>query len=126
MFEFAMAVFFAMTLGYIFGRWQQFNIDDVIPILFIIEKEEKSEKKAIKQLSVVNGNWVKNENSEDAFSKDGRGLLIPSDRNYSMYFPINPKELEGKTALVNSGKRRLLRNSGYLKRKYYTACVVKK
>ena len=44
MFKLAVVIFCAMTFGYAFGRIQQFNIDDLIPVLFIIEKYDEQEK----------------------------------------------------------------------------------
>ena len=116
-----------MTLGYVFGRIQQFNIDDSIPILFIVKKEEFCmEKKANAEfLRVVNGNWVRIEDMEEIFLKDGKGLLIPSaDRKYFMYFKIETDELNGKLVFVNIAKKRMLKNSRYLKRKYFKAYYV--
>lgn len=127
MFKFAIFIFFTMTLGYVFGRIQQFNIDDSIPILFIVEKEEFCmEKKANAEfLRVVNGNWVRIEDMEEIFLKDGKGLLIPSaDRKYFMYFKIETDELNGKLVFVNIAKKRMLKNSRYLKRKYFKAYYV--
>ena len=40
MFKFAIFIF-AITFGYIFGRIQQFNIDESVPILFIVEKKKE-------------------------------------------------------------------------------------
>ncbi len=126
MFKFAIFIFFTMTLGYVFGRIQQFNIDDSIPILFIVKKEEFCmEKKANAEfLRVVNGNWVRNEDMEEFFLKDGKGLLIPSDRKYFMYFEVETDELKGKLVFVNIAKKRMLKNSKYLKRKYFKAYYV--
>lgn len=127
MFKFAIFIFFTMTLGYVFGRIQQFNIDDSIPILFIVKKEEFCmEKKANAEfLRVVNGNWVRIEDMEEIFLKDGKGLLIPSaDRKYFMYFKIETDELNGKLVFVNIAKKRMLKNSRYLKRKYFKAYYV--
>lgn len=127
MFKFAIFIVFTMTLGYVFGRIQQFNIDDSIPILFIVKKEEFCmEKKANAEfLRVVNGNWVRIEDMEEIFLKDGKGLLIPSaDRKYFMYFKIETDELNGKLVFVNIAKKRMLKNSRYLKRKYFKAYYV--
>lgn len=126
MFKFAIFIFFTMTLGYVFGRIQQFNIDDSIPILFIVKKEEFCmEKKANAEfLRVINGNWVRNEDMEEFFLKDGKGLLIPSDRKYFMYFEVETDELKGKLVFVNIAKKRMLKNSKYLKRKYFKAYYV--
>lgn len=126
MFKFAIFIFFTMTLGYVFGRIQQFNIDDSIPILFIVKKEEFCmEKKANAEfLRVVNGNWVRNEDMEEFFLKYGKGLLIPSDRKYFMYFEVETDELKGKLVFVNIAKKRMLKNSKYLKRKYFKAYYV--
>ena len=115
MFKFAIFMFFAMTFGYIFGRIQQFNIDESVPILFIVEKKENGV--TLKLLRVISGNWVKNEN----LKKDGNGLFISSDRKFSMFFPVETDELKNKLVYVNSAKKSKLRNYGYLKLKFYTA-----
>ena len=99
MFKLAMFMFSVMTFGYIFGRIQQYNIDDLIPVLFIVEKDEKDENgENIISLRIINGIWVKNEDSED----NGNGLLIPSDEDYSMFFAIESSDLEGKSVSVNN------------------------
>ena len=101
MFKLAMFMFLVMTFGYIFGRIQQYNIDDLIPVLFIVEKDEKDENGGnIISLRIINGICVKNEDSED----NGNGLFIPSDKDYSMFFAIESSDLEGKSVSVNNVK----------------------
>lgn len=41
MFKLAVLIFCTMTFGYAFGRIQQFNIDELIPVLFIVEKYDE-------------------------------------------------------------------------------------
>ena len=113
MFKFAMFMFLVMTFGYIFGRIQQYNIDDLIPVLFIVEKDENGGN--IISLRIINGIWVKNEDSED----NGNG-----DEDYSMFFAIESSDLEGKSVSVNNVKKHKLKNKNYLKLKYYTSVSV--
>lgn len=121
MFKLAMFMFLVMTFGYIFGRIQQYNIDDLIPVLFIVEKDEKDENGGnIISFRIINGIWVKNEDSED----NGNGLLIPSDENYSMFFAIESSDLEGKSVSVNNVKKHKMKNQNYLELKYYTSVSV--
>ena len=120
MFKLAVVIFCAMTFGYAFGRIQQFNIDDLIPVLFIVEKYDEQEK------GHINGDWIKNKNLEEIFSKGGKGLLIPSDKNFSMFFPIEIDELEDKLVFVNSAKKSKLRNHDYIKCRFSNAKLVKK
>ena len=128
MFKLAVVIFCAMTFGYAFGRIQQFNIDDLIPVLFIVEKYDEQEKGHIttKYIRIINGDWIKNKNLEEIFSKGGKGLLIPSDKNFSMFFPIEIDELEDKLVFVNSAKKSKLRNHDYIKCRFSNAKLVKK
>ena len=128
MFKLVVVIFCAMTFGYAFGRIQQFNIDDLIPVLFIVEEYDEQEKVHIttKYIRIINGDWIKNKNLEEIFSKGGKGLLIPSDKNFSMFFPIEIDELEDKLVFVNSAKKSKLRNHGYIRRRFLTANRIKK
>ena len=128
MFKLAVVIFCAMTFGYAFGRIQQFNIDDLIPVLFIVEEYDEQEKGCIttKYIRIINGDWIKNKNLEEIFSKGGKGLLIPSDKNFSMFFPIEIDELEDKLVFVNSAKKNKLRNHDYVKCRFSNAKLVKK
>ena len=123
MFKLAIIIFMAMTFGYAFGRMQQFSIDDSVPLLFIVEKnEQEKERITIKQIQIFSGNWIKNENLEEVFSKDDKGgLLIPSDKDFSMFFQIQTDELKNKHIFVNSVRKSKLKNYGYIERKFYTA-----
>ena len=98
MFKLAVVIFCAMTFGYAFGRIQQFNIDELIPVLFIVEEYDEQEKGCIttKYIRIINGDWIKNKNLEEICSKGGKGLLIPSDKNFSMFFPIEIDELKAR------------------------------
>lgn len=128
MFKLAVVIFCAMTFGYAFGRIQQFNIDDSIPVLFIVEEYHEQEKESIttQYIRIINGDWIKNQNLEEIFTKGGKGLLIPSDKNFHMFFQIEVDELEGKLVFVNSAKKSKLRNHGYIKRRFLTANRIKK
>lgn len=124
MLKLALIIFLAMTFGYIFGRLQQYNIDDLVPILFILENESGENDE--KTFRVVPGDWVSNDNPDELFSENGAGMLIPSDGDYSMFFNVETDELEGKDLFVNSGKKRHLKNYSYLRRKYITSSKIKK
>ncbi len=128
MFKLAVVIFCTMTFGYAFGRIQQFNIDDSIPVLFIVEEYHEQEKESIttQYIRIINGDWIKNQNLEEIFTKGGKGLLIPSDKNFHMFFQIEVDELEGKLVFVNSAKKSKLRNHGYIKRRFLTANRIKK
>lgn len=127
MFKLAIIIFMAMTFGYIFGRMQQFSIDDSVPLLFIVEKnEQEKDRIIIKHIRFFCGIWITNENLEEFFSKgDKGGLLIQSDKEFSMFFPIETDELKDKHVFVNSVRKSKLKNHGYVKRKFYTAKYVK-
>ena len=124
MFKLAVVIFCAMT----FGRIQQFNIDELILVLFIVEEYDEQEKGCIttKYIRIINGDWIKNKNLEEICSKGGKGLIIPSDKNFYMFFPIEIDELEDKLVFVNSAKKSKLRKHGYIRRRFSNAKLVKK
>lgn len=57
MFKLAVVIFCAMTFGYAFGRIQQFNIDDLIPVLFIVEKYDEQEKRTYNNQIYSDNQW---------------------------------------------------------------------
>ena len=63
--------------------------------------KKKENGVTIKLLRVISGNWVKNEN----LKKDGNGFFISSDKNFSMFFPVETDELKNKLVYVNSAKK---------------------
>ena len=107
---------------------EEFSNLTLIPVLFIVEKYDEQEKGHIttKYIRIINGDWIKNKNLEEIFSKGGKGLLIPSDKNFSMFFPIEIDELEDKLVFVNSAKKSKLRNHVYIKCRFSNAKLVKK
>ena len=83
MFKLAVVIFCAMTFGYAFGRIQQFNIDDLIPVLFIVEKYDEQEKGHIttKYIRIINGDWIKNKNLEEILIQLHIYQLLEREKN---------------------------------------------
>lgn len=83
MFKLAVVIFCAMTFCYAFGRIQQFNIDDLIPVLFIVEKYDEQEKGHIttKYIRIINGDWIKNKNLEEILIQLHIYQLLEREKN---------------------------------------------